>query len=246
MLMKQHSYAFYNGHLSECYERRRTVGRILKQLEHLEPKKRSFNAQSDASALASTYFESQDVDNLQLRRTHTRNLSKEQVEEEKSDIADVTAAIQSGSELTVAQLSSFDRILKWEIQALDEELKGKCSDKMNIYPRNLNFSDFYGYIPLPTVVYELEYPRQESVDWWYVAEKAAATFGVIIVMIVVSQAYIYPTVLTTVRMKEMGMTLPERLKEFPWILSDLVFPFMMEYLMAWYVIWECIVSSKLR
>lgn len=37
-------------------------------------------------------------------------------------------------------------------------------------------------------------------------------------------------VMKTVDMKETGMPLLDRFKEFPWMLSDLVFPFMMEYL----------------
>jgi sterol O-acyltransferase len=69
-------------------------------------------------------------------------------------------------------------------------------------------------------------------------------------------------------MKEAGVPLVERFKEFPWMLSDLIFPFMMEYLvsasppnqapasaassssadhprylqLAWYLIWETILN----
>ena len=64
-------------------------------------------------------------------------------------------------------------------------------------------------------------------------------------------------------MKDMGMSLGERFKEFPWMLKDLVFPFMMEYLvslstsmrlpgfvsnlsanskLAWYLIWETVLN----
>jgi sterol O-acyltransferase len=103
-----------------------------------------------------------------------------------------------------------------------------------------NFCDF---ITLPTLVYELEYPRTDKIDWVYVAEKTAATFGIIVVMIAVSQSWIYPVVMSTVRMKEEGLTAQQRLQEFPWVLSDLLFPFMMEYLLAFYVIWECVVGT---
>lgn len=95
------------------------------------------------------------------------------------------------------------------------------------------------------VVYELEYPRQGDINWYYVAEKLVATFGVIAVMIIISQAFIYPVVMDTIKMKEQGMPLAGRLREFPWILSDLTFPFILEYLLAWYVIWECIVCREL-
>ena len=36
----------------------------------------------------------------------------------------------------------------------------------------------------------------------------------------------------TVRMKEAGTPLAERFQAFPWILGDLLFPFMMEYLVG--------------
>lgn len=64
-------------------------------------------------------------------------------------------------------------------------------------------------------------------------------------------------------MKEMGVPLSDRLREFPWMLSDLIFPFMGEYLVSfsgrpscsrrdnaddlsqltWYLIWETILNT---
>lgn len=125
-----------------------------------------------------------------------------------------------------------------EIDALNEELKGKATSVTNAYPNNLTVANHYEYIVLPTVVYELEYPRSDSINWYYVTEKTVAIFGVLLVMNLVSQAYIYPVVVKTIEMKDAGMPLKERLMEFPWIISDLIFPFMMEYMMTWYVIWE--------
>ncbi len=162
---------------------------------------------------------------------------------EESEISIVASAIEPGAFLDVDQILSFERLIKWEIVGLTEELNGKCSHGGNCYPSNLNLKNIAEYICLPTVVYELEYPRQEHINWSYVAEKTAATFGVLGIMIVVSQAYIYPIVISTLKMKEQGMTLQERLGDFPWVLSDLMFPFMLEYLLAWYTIWECVVSS---
>jgi len=50
-------------------------------------------------------------------------------------------------------------------------------------------------------------------------------------MNMVSQSYIYPVVVRTIDMKSAGYSMRQRLEEFPWILSDLIFPFMMEYMM---------------
>lgn len=69
----------------------------------------------------------------------------------------------------------------------------------------------------------------------------------------------------TIAMKEAGMPLAERFRYFPWMLSDLIFPFMMEYMvswdhipkrssisgdtankrrkMAWYLIWETVLNT---
>jgi hypothetical protein len=70
-----------------------------------------------------------------------------------------------------------------------------------------------------------------------VLEKSMATFGTMCVMQVISQAYIYPPVAETVRMKEAGMSLEERAKQMPWIVSDMLFPLLLEQLLSWYVIW---------
>jgi sterol O-acyltransferase len=61
-------------------------------------------------------------------------------------------------------------------------------------------------------------------------------------MMVISQAYIYPAVAATVRMKEAGMTLQQRWHELPWIVLDMLFPLLLEQLLSWYVIWECVLN----
>ena len=151
-------------------------------------------------------------------------------------------AIESGEPLDKDQIQAFARLINTEITILDEELRGKCTITDNIYPKNLTVCNLCDWTCLPTLVYELEYPRQEKINWWYVAEKSAATLGVIWIMIILSQAYIYPIVIETVRQKEAGMTLDQRWKEFPWVVSDMLFPLLLEQLLAWYVIWECLLN----
>ncbi|KAI9762562.1 MAG: acyl-CoA/sterol acyltransferase [Chaenotheca gracillima] len=243
MLMKQHSYAFYNGYLSEVFKRRNLLERKLKQLDRVEPARSptspTFNSNSPSEGRSPTSAK----DGLRSRRRSLHVVhSNSDLRCESTEVASVAAAIESGAPLDLDQVQSFERIIKWEIEDLSEELKGKSSDGKNSYPHNLTVHNWAEYTVFPTVVYELEYPRQDSINWYYVAEKTLATFGCIGVMIVVSQAFIYPCVIKTVQMREQGMVLEDRLKEFPWILADLVFPFMMEYLLSWYVIWECILN----
>jgi len=225
MLMKQHSYAFYNGHLSELYKRRRSLEQKLKQLQAVTP------AQSPSMttfSLSTSYLDQPpSATELTQRRRSSHQLN---LGDRAHDLAQVAAAIEAGDPLDVEQIQLFERIVKWEIDSLTEDLKGKSTKGDNHYPKNLTLKNHYEFIVLPTLVYELEYPRSDKVNWWYVFEKAIAVFGILFVMMLVSQTFIYPVVMKTNMMKEEGIPLQERLKEFPWILSDLLFPFMIEYL----------------
>ncbi|ETS82205.1 hypothetical protein PFICI_07207 [Pestalotiopsis fici W106-1] len=239
MLMKQHSYAFYNGHLSTAYEKRKQLGERLKQLENISPVDLPAPQTNTASFALSTSHLS--------RRPSKHEYRERRLSITRSDTADdmenISQAIESGIPLNMDQIQLFERMIKWELDALTDEIKGRATDPAHCYPNNLTVYNQYEFICLPTLVYELEYPRSETINWAYVAEKVSAVFGLIFVMIMVSQAYIYPVVIRAVNMKDEGWTLGERFQEFPWMLSDLVFPFMMEYLLVWYLIWEAVLNT---
>lgn len=134
-------------------------------------------------------------------------------------------------------------VIRNEIISLNDELRGKgLTPNTNTYPHNLNIRDFAAYIPLPSVVYQLQYPRRDHINWFFVAEKTIATFGVLGVMLVISQAYMYPVVVACLDITEKEMPVYQRLQAFPSVFGDLLFPLMLEYLLSWYVIWECVVS----
>ncbi|KAI5776822.1 MBOAT, membrane-bound O-acyltransferase family-domain-containing protein [Geopyxis carbonaria] len=182
ILMKQHSYAFYNGYLSEVHKRRSVLTQKLAQLQ---------DAGADAMPTA-----------------HSTALDP--------------ALDACDAELTSTSPSS------------------DSSSETITYPANLTHFNFLEYLHFPTVVYELTYPRQASINWYYVAEKAGATFGVLGIMIVVSQHWIYPVVMDCNALHALPMS--ARLSEFPWILLRLIFPFMAEYILVWYLIWELILN----
>lgn len=239
MLMKQHSYAFYNGHLSEEYKNREMLLRKLKQLENIEAAKTPSATSPRVADLSTSYLDFQPTaSDLNQRRQYRRA----SFDDGASNLAQVAEAIESGEPLDIDQIQTFERIIKWEIDALTTDLKGKSTTSGNFYPTNLTIVNHYEYIVLPTLVYELEYPRSDKINWYYVAEKGIAVFGVLGIMNMVGQTLIYPVVVRTIEMKDAGMSLQQRLELFPWILSDLIFPFMMEYMMTWYVIWECILN----
>ena len=248
-LMKQHSYAFYNGYLSGVYRRRALLERKLKQLERMEPiasppASPSFQRQSGdySSGLDRRRLSSQTSDTLVKRRPSMGPRTSTNFDREESDVADIAKLIESGHSIDTEQMGAFENIIKAEIDDLTRELNGKTTDGKNAYPKNLTVSNFFDWICLPTLVYELEYPRQDRINWWYVIEKTTATFGVLCIMMVVSQAFIYPPVAKTVAMKEAGMPIEQRWQEFPFIVSDMLFPLLIEQLLTWYLIWECILN----
>lgn len=244
-IMKQHSYTFYNGFLSGVSRRRKALQLKLKQLEHAQPVSKDLASKSDAttSGAEASGVLNKSSGNLQDRRPSMLRTSTN-LTAEHSDIATVASAIESGRPFDLAQLQAFESVINSELADLEKQLDGKMPtpDRTNTYPHNLRLSNFAEFIVLPTLVYELDYPRQEATNWWYVAEKTAATFGVLCVMMVVSQGFIYPAVARTVAMKEAGMPLEERWMEFPFIVSEMLFPLLIEQLLTWYVIWECILN----
>ncbi|KAH8727908.1 MBOAT, membrane-bound O-acyltransferase family-domain-containing protein [Phaeosphaeriaceae sp. PMI808] len=241
LLMKQHAYSFYNGYLSRIYSRRSLLQQKLHQLNEMSTQHDSTSPSPDENTSATTGIDHPTSRDIARHRTRS-SISATSLPNDASEIASIGQAIEAGKPLGADQIQAFRRILNTEITILDEELRGKCTSTNNIYPHNLTLYNFIEWTCLPTLVYDLEYPRQELVNWWYVAEKSAATLGVIWVMIIISQAYIYPIVVETVRQKDAGMSLDERWKEFPWVVSDMLFPMLLEQLLSWYVIWECLLN----
>jgi sterol O-acyltransferase len=222
--------------------RRRTLlKQKLKQLEEMEAHQH-LPPPSSYAAVAATGVDEHALQELERRRRNLGPKYSTDIYQEESEIAYMAKAMEADGPLDAEQIQAFHRILTTEITILEEELRGKCTNTSNRYPHNLTLYNITEWTCLPTLTYELQYPRSESINWWYVAEKSAATLGVIWVMIIVSQAYLYPVVVETVRQKEAGMSLEQRWKEFPWVVFDMLFPLLLEQLLAWYVIWECLLN----
>lgn len=181
MLMKQHSYAFSNGYLSTIYEKRLFLLSKLKQLEKVPLADSPSSSVPPVSSLSTSHLR---VPPSAMQRR--RSLSQVPSSEEP-DIDKIAKAITSREPLNDEQIRVFERIIKWEVDALADELRGTASDARKAYPNNLTLWEHYQWIPLPTLVYELEYPRTESISWSYVAEKLVAMVGVLFVMNQVAQ-----------------------------------------------------------
>ncbi|KAF7308837.1 O-acyltransferase [Mycena kentingensis (nom. inval.)] len=98
------------------------------------------------------------------------------------------------------------------------------------YPNNITWKNFAVYQLIPTLVYELEYPRTNRIRPLYVFEKTVATFGTFALLYSVTETFILPRA-------NVGTS------SFARAMLDLSLPFMMAYLLLFFIIFECICNG---
>ncbi|KAH9479357.1 putative sterol O-acyltransferase 1 [Psilocybe cubensis] len=98
------------------------------------------------------------------------------------------------------------------------------------WPDNITWKNFAVYQLIPTLVYELEYPRTDRIRPLYVFEKTVATFGTFALLYTVTESFILPYT-------------PRADQSFLRSLLDLALPFMIAYILLFFIIFECICNG---
>ncbi|KAL1747630.1 MBOAT, membrane-bound O-acyltransferase family-domain-containing protein [Schizophyllum fasciatum] len=98
------------------------------------------------------------------------------------------------------------------------------------WPNNVTYKNFGVYLLIPSLVYELEYPRTDRIRPIYVFEKVTAFFGSFALLYTITETFILPKI-------------PTAEQSFLLSLLDLAMPFMFGYLMIFYIIFECICNA---
>ncbi|KAI1342202.1 MBOAT-domain-containing protein [Xylariaceae sp. FL0016] len=195
LLMKMHSYAFYNGHLSETEKR-------LHRLD--EPK-------GESKAPAYVY---PTPENPEGKLAHGEN-------EVDSD-SDGEGLSQLREDLARELVSPIGNVA---------------------YPRNLTWWNYFDYLLCPTLCYELEYPRNKSVNWTSLIAKVVATFGCIFLLTIISEEFILPVLQESrIRLDDTKSAL-ERTLILLESISWLLFPFMLTFLLVFLVIFEYVLGA---
>ncbi|CAO3662247.1 unnamed protein product [Umbelopsis vinacea] len=126
------------------------------------------------------------------------------------------------SEEDAAQL----RAMESEVEFIEEDLvHGKT-----VFPNNITLMNYLDYLLVPSLVYWMEYPRTDRIRPWYIFEKTVATLGSFLLLYVTTERYILPK-LYDPTMSEMR------------VIVELLFPFMINYLLIFYIIFECILNA---
>ncbi|KAH6889797.1 MBOAT, membrane-bound O-acyltransferase family-domain-containing protein [Thelonectria olida] len=237
LLMKMHSYAFYNGHLSETEKRLRALDNPTTPLD-----RRPAYQYPSADRLAEDTPRSS-----KKRRQNRRKQQKRKPESDsnKSDeeIISALTSIHDQSGAGASTNTSGD-----EVDTLREDLARELTSPMgNItYPRNLTWSNYADYIFCPTLCYEIEYPRTTSINWTSLIAKIVATFGCIFLLTIISEDFILP-VLSDASIRLDAVPAVSSFSESALILSEtiswLLFPFMMTFLLVFLVIFEYILGA---
>ncbi|KAI5476326.1 hypothetical protein MNV49_007839 [Pseudohyphozyma bogoriensis] len=112
-----------------------------------------------------------------------------------------------------------------------EENGGTAMKRRVVFPENVTYFNFFDYLLVPTLVYELEYPRTKSIRPVYILEKTLATFGTFSILVLIVEHYILPI---SPGVHERGF----------WHSAlDLAMPFMVCYLLIFYIIFESICNG---
>lgn len=120
-----------------------------------------------------------------------------------------------------------------EIGQLREQLYAQPSqgtDPGPMWPANVTYSNFWDYLLVPALVYQLKYPRTERVRYLYVLERVLATFGTFFVVYVITVIWILPLS-------------PSTDKPVYAVFLQLAVPMMLNYLLIFYIMFECVCNG---
>lgn len=99
------------------------------------------------------------------------------------------------------------------------------------YPQNVTLYNYIDFLLIPTLCYEIEYPRTPKIRISYLLEKIASFVGIWAVLHVITELYIIPILRQTPHLSPI------------WAIVHLIFPAMMGYLLLFYIVFEVICNG---
>ncbi|CCD26621.1 sterol acyltransferase NDAI_0I00520 [Naumovozyma dairenensis CBS 421] len=126
-----------------------------------------------------------------------------------------------------------------------KKLQIQIDDPSENFPNNITFKSYTMFLLFPTLVYQLSYPRSKKFRISYLFEKTCAVFGTIFVMTLVAELYVYPSILKADFMREHFVWPPTKQQTLEWfyILFEVMPPFTVLYILAFYLIWDAILNA---
>lgn len=111
------------------------------------------------------------------------------------------------------------------------------------FPDNITVGNYTMFCLFPTLVYQIEYPRNKSIRWGYVFEKFCAIVGTLCLMIVTAQLYLYPYVKRIMELtKEPWPDMWTSTIQWFYLLVDLLPGFAVIFMLTFYFIWDALLN----
>ncbi|KAG0263374.1 hypothetical protein BG011_008896 [Mortierella polycephala] len=217
MLMKIHSYIAYNGELSEKSIQLKRI-----QDAYALMKKNDIRTTDDGHISDSADSNNKDSDVGYSYCTPGKQSGSRHHHRRASEAAAALLKDPSSAALTVDA-----NLVAIEIDDLKSDLKCQNGE---LWPANVTVANFIDYLIVPSLIYELQYPRTSKIRPMYVFEKSVATLGTFTLLYLTTEHYIYPVVFDPTISPLRALVL-------------LLIPFMMNYLMIFYIIFECICNA---
>lgn len=244
MLMKMHSYCAFNGAASEkalqlekaninlekAVQDKGGWSQVLVDAQREEEHKSRASHDVDTSAVSNGELSplSPTGQSLRHRRKSSDRAARMSHQKANSEDAKDPLKLVDYSDPTINKLAN-------QCADLEEDLISPGPAAVR-YPDNLTYANYIDYLLVPTLVYELEYPRTSSIRPLYVVEKTLATFGTFFLIYAITEHVIIPH-------HEAAKGKPSNLENSIGIALDLVMPFMINYLLIFYIIFECICNG---
>ncbi|KAK3058400.1 hypothetical protein LTS18_011381, partial [Coniosporium uncinatum] len=127
-----------------------------------------------------------------------------------------------------------------DIDQLREDLAIELTSPLGqvTYPENLSLNNHTDFLFLPTLCYELEYPRTSEIRYLELFYKGLAVFGCVFLMTFTSEEFVIPVLEESAVRLHATSVLSERALIFAETVSRLLFPFMVIFLLVFLAVFE--------
>jgi sterol O-acyltransferase len=244
LLMKMHSYAFYNGHLSETEKRLHSLD---DPSDTSDRRPAYLYPSTDYTNSASTGANVNGIDVVRAIPARSSSSSSSKLQRNLSDHSDTSAVSHAGDagDTTGAGAGAEKKGIT-DVETLREDLARELTSPIGYvtYPRNLTWSNYLDFLCCPTLCYELEYPRTAAINWTSLVSKVVATFGCIFLLTITSEEFILPVLdEARGRLDSAQGHVVESLLTLAETISWLLFPFMLTFLLVFLVIFEYVLGA---
>lgn len=240
LLMKMHSYAFYNGHLSQTEKRLHALDNPFSPRD----RRPAYQYPSTDLPASVTKGESNSTNAKKRRRQRQKKQeAKQSANGHKSNDEEPINHDLLAPSPVASPSNSAD-----EVDEIREGLARELTSPIGnvTYPNNLTWSNYTDYIFCPTLCYEIEYPRTTHINWINLISKIIATFGCIFLLTIISEDFILPVLLDASKRLDAVPTessVSEKLLILAETVSWLLFPFMLTFLLVFLVIFEYVLGA---